>query len=120
MNKDLDHLKLLGILHTIWGILTILFGLLFGIMYIGIGAAAAASPNTTTDDSGMSSRNFRQHIHCAWYRVSHRRRDLRNFDVDGRRQASEAARLRFLLFRCHRGSARFPEHYSRDLHANRT
>jgi hypothetical protein len=58
MNKDLDHLKLLGILHTIWGILAILFGLLFGIMYIGIGAAAAASPNTTTDDSGMSSGVF--------------------------------------------------------------
>jgi hypothetical protein len=58
MNKDLDHLKLLGILHTIWGILAILFGLLFGIMYIGIGAAAAASPNATTDDSGMSSGTF--------------------------------------------------------------
>jgi hypothetical protein len=58
MNKDLDHLKLLGILHTVWGILAILFGLLFGIMYIGLGAAAAASPNTTTDDSGLSSGAF--------------------------------------------------------------
>jgi hypothetical protein len=58
MNRDLEHLKLLGILHTIWGVLAILFGLLFGIMYIGIGAAAAASPNSTTDDSGMSSGAF--------------------------------------------------------------
>src|SRR5258708_12295233 len=58
MNKDLDHLKLLEILHTVWGVLAILFGLLFGIMYIGIGAAAAASPNSTTDDSGMSSGAF--------------------------------------------------------------
>jgi hypothetical protein len=58
MNKDFEHLKLLGILHTIWGILAILFGLLFGIMYIGIGAAAAVSPNSTTDDSGMSSGAF--------------------------------------------------------------
>jgi hypothetical protein len=58
MNKDLDHLKLLGILHTVWGILAILFGLLFGILYIGLGAAAAASPNTTTDDSGLSSSAF--------------------------------------------------------------
>jgi hypothetical protein len=58
MNKDLDHLKILGILHTIWGILAILFGLLFGIMYIGIGAAAAASPNSTTEDTGMSSGTF--------------------------------------------------------------
>ena len=38
MNKDLNHLKLLGIFHTIWGVLAILFGLLFGILYIAIGA----------------------------------------------------------------------------------
>jgi hypothetical protein len=38
MNKDLNHLKLLGIFHTVWGILAILFGLLFGIVYIAIGA----------------------------------------------------------------------------------
>jgi hypothetical protein len=37
MNKDLNHLKLLGIFHTVWGILAILFGLLFGIVYIAIG-----------------------------------------------------------------------------------
>lgn len=53
MNKDLDHLKLLGILHTVWGVLAILFGLLFGIMYVGIGVATATS--NTTDESGMSS-----------------------------------------------------------------
>jgi hypothetical protein len=34
MNKDLDHLKLLGILHTIWGVLAILGGVLFGLLYI--------------------------------------------------------------------------------------
>ena len=34
MNKDLDHLKLLGILHTIWGVLAILGGSLFGLLYI--------------------------------------------------------------------------------------
>jgi hypothetical protein len=38
MNKDLNHLKLLGILHTVWGILAILCGLLFGIMFIVLGA----------------------------------------------------------------------------------
>jgi hypothetical protein len=58
MNKDIDHLKLLGILHTIWGVLAILFGLLFGIMYIGIGAAAAASPNTTSEETGMPAGTF--------------------------------------------------------------
>jgi hypothetical protein len=57
MNKDLDHLKLLGVLHTIWGILAIVFGLIFGIIYIGIGVATAASPNTATD-TGMSAGAF--------------------------------------------------------------
>jgi hypothetical protein len=54
MNKDLDQLKLLGILHIVWGVLAILFGILFGVLYIGIGAAAAASPNSTAEDQ-MSS-----------------------------------------------------------------
>jgi hypothetical protein len=39
MNKDLDHLKLLGILHTIWGLLVILGGLLFGLLYIVLASA---------------------------------------------------------------------------------
>jgi hypothetical protein len=34
MNKDLDHLKRLGILHTIWGALAIVGGSLFGLLYI--------------------------------------------------------------------------------------
>jgi hypothetical protein len=38
MNKDLSHLKLLGIFHTIWGALSILFGLAFGILYIALGS----------------------------------------------------------------------------------
>ena len=38
MNKDLDHLKLLGLFHTIWGVLSILFGLAFGVLYIALGA----------------------------------------------------------------------------------
>jgi hypothetical protein len=40
MNKDLDHLKLLGIFHTVWGVLAILFGLAFGTLYIALGANA--------------------------------------------------------------------------------
>jgi hypothetical protein len=39
MNKDLDHLKLLGIIHTIWGVLAILGGLLFGLLYIVLASA---------------------------------------------------------------------------------
>jgi hypothetical protein len=38
MNKDIDHLKLLGVFHIIWGVLSILFGLAFGILYIALGA----------------------------------------------------------------------------------
>jgi hypothetical protein len=38
MNKDLSHLKLSGILHIIWGALAILSGLLFGIIFIVLGA----------------------------------------------------------------------------------
>jgi hypothetical protein len=34
MNKDLDHLKILGILHIVWGVLAILAGLFFGLAYI--------------------------------------------------------------------------------------
>jgi hypothetical protein len=39
MNKDIDHLKLLGLFHLIWGVLSILFGLVFGLFYIGFGAS---------------------------------------------------------------------------------
>ncbi len=53
MNKDLDQLKLLGILHTIWGILAIVFGVIFGIIYVVTGIAFATSP--TSDESTMSS-----------------------------------------------------------------
>jgi ABC-type phosphate transport system permease subunit len=55
MNKDLDHLKLLGILHIVWGILSILLGLIFGLIYVGIGASAIASPNNYSEDSGISA-----------------------------------------------------------------
>jgi ABC-type phosphate transport system permease subunit len=58
MNKDLDHLKLLGILHTVWGILSIVLGLIFGLIYIGIGASTMASPNSFSEDSGISASAF--------------------------------------------------------------
>lgn len=38
MNKDLNHLKILGIIHTVWGVLAILCGLVFGILFIALGA----------------------------------------------------------------------------------
>ena len=38
MNKDLNHLKILGIIHAIWGVLAILFGLVFGLLFVAVGA----------------------------------------------------------------------------------
>jgi hypothetical protein len=49
MNKDLNQLKLLGIFHTIWGVLAILFGLAFGILYIALGT------NSNVEISGSLS-----------------------------------------------------------------
>jgi ABC-type phosphate transport system permease subunit len=45
MNRDIDHLKLLGIFHLVWGVLSILFGLAFGLFYIAFGAIAANGAN---------------------------------------------------------------------------
>jgi hypothetical protein len=56
MNKDLNHLKLLGTLHITWGVLAILFGLLFGIIYVAIGA------NTSVEISGNISPNAAHEI----------------------------------------------------------
>ena len=55
MNKDLDHLKLLGIFHTILGVLAILFGLAFGILYIALGA----NPNLEVSGN-LSPSNARE------------------------------------------------------------
>jgi cytochrome bd-type quinol oxidase subunit 2 len=54
MNKDLDHLKILGILHTIWGVLAILCGLGFGLLYILL-----ASAGTMEVSGGMTPETAR-------------------------------------------------------------
>jgi hypothetical protein len=43
MDKDLEHLKLLGIFHYIWGALACLAGLI-GVVYLIIGVALMMSP----------------------------------------------------------------------------
>jgi hypothetical protein len=50
MDKDLEHLKLLGIFHYIWGALACLSGLL-GLAYLFIGIAVMMSPPNSSDDS---------------------------------------------------------------------
>jgi hypothetical protein len=53
MDKDLEHLKLLGIFHYIWGALACLAGLI-GVVYLIIGVALMMSPPDSSDDSSSS------------------------------------------------------------------
>jgi hypothetical protein len=49
MNKDLDHLKLLGIFHIIWGILAFLFGSGFGLLYIVLASVGTMEVSGNTN-----------------------------------------------------------------------
>jgi hypothetical protein len=49
MNKDLDHLKLLGIFHIIWGVLAILFGSGFGLLYIVLASVGTMEVSGNTN-----------------------------------------------------------------------
>jgi ABC-type phosphate transport system permease subunit len=53
MEKDLEHLKLLGIFHYIWGGLSLLGGLAIGAYFLFFGIVLMASPSTssTTDEN---------------------------------------------------------------------
>jgi ABC-type phosphate transport system permease subunit len=48
MEKDLDHLKLLGIFHYIWGGLSLLGGLFIGAYFVVIGFVVKNSPPSST------------------------------------------------------------------------
>jgi hypothetical protein len=48
MEKDLEHLKLLGIFHYIWGALSLVGGLFLGAYFVVIGVVLMTSPSTTT------------------------------------------------------------------------
>ena len=50
MEKDLEHLKLLGIFHYIWGALACVVGLI-GVVYVLIGIVALNSPASSSEDS---------------------------------------------------------------------
>jgi ABC-type phosphate transport system permease subunit len=53
MEKDLEHLKLLGIFHYIWGGLSLLGGLAIGAYFLFFGIVLMANPSTssTTDEN---------------------------------------------------------------------
>ncbi|HEX4202079.1 MAG TPA: hypothetical protein VHY59_11210 [Chthoniobacterales bacterium] len=57
MEKDPEHLKLLGIFHYIWGALSLLGGIVIGGYFLVIGIILMNNPPTSTssEDSGTAS-----------------------------------------------------------------
>jgi hypothetical protein len=57
MEKDLEHLKLLGIFHYIWGALSLIGGIFIGGYFLVIGIILMNNPPTSTssEDSGTAS-----------------------------------------------------------------
>ena len=55
MEKDLDHLKLLGIFHYIWGGLSLLGGLFIGAYFVVIGFVVKNSPPSSTLSEASAS-----------------------------------------------------------------
>lgn len=57
MEKDLEHLKLLGIFHYIWGALSLIGGIVIGGYLLVIGIILMNNPPTSTSsqDSGTAS-----------------------------------------------------------------
>ena len=57
MEKDHEHLKLLGIFHYIWGALSLLGGIFIGGYFLVIGVILMNNPPTSTssEDSGTAS-----------------------------------------------------------------
>jgi uncharacterized membrane protein len=56
MEKDLEHLKLLGIFHYIWGALSLIGGLFLGAYFVVIGVVLMTNPSATssTEESGSA------------------------------------------------------------------
>jgi nitrogen fixation/metabolism regulation signal transduction histidine kinase len=57
MEKDLQHLNLLGIFHYIWGALSLIGGLLIGGYFLVIGIVLLSNPpsSSSSEDSGTAS-----------------------------------------------------------------
>lgn len=51
MEKDLEHLKLLGIFHYIWGALSLVGGLAIGAYFLFIGIVLMANPSATSSST---------------------------------------------------------------------
>jgi nitrogen fixation/metabolism regulation signal transduction histidine kinase len=55
MDKDLEHLKLLGIFHYIWGALSILGGLATGVYVLIMGFVFFTAPSNSSEDAGSQT-----------------------------------------------------------------
>ena len=57
MEKDLEHLKLLGIFHYIWGALSLIGAICIGAYFVVIGIVLMSNPpsSTSSEDSGTAS-----------------------------------------------------------------
>jgi hypothetical protein len=57
MEKDLEHLKLLGIFHYIWGALSLMGGIIIGVYFLVFGVILMNNPPTSTssEDTGAAS-----------------------------------------------------------------
>jgi nitrogen fixation/metabolism regulation signal transduction histidine kinase len=55
MEKDVEHLKLLGIFHYIWGGLSLLGGVFIGIYFLAIGFYLMTNPPSSSDDKQSAS-----------------------------------------------------------------
>ena len=55
MEKDLDHLKLLGIFHYIWGGLSLVGGLLIGAYFLFFGIVLMSNPQSSSSSADESA-----------------------------------------------------------------
>lgn len=55
MEKDLDHLKLLGIFHYIWGGLSLIGGLFIGAYFLFIGIVLMSNPQSSSSSADESA-----------------------------------------------------------------
>ena len=57
MEKDLEHLKLLGVFHYIWGALSLIGGIIIGVYFLVFGVILMNNPPTSTssEDTGATS-----------------------------------------------------------------
>jgi hypothetical protein len=125
MEKDLEHLKLLGIFHYIWGGLSLLGGLAIGAYFLFIGIVLMANPSATSSSTDenvntgvvggvMIGVGVSPFYYCSYLRRPH---------PDGGWEISEASRWILVLFHLgdrHVGHWRYPRDRTGNLFVDRS